>query len=106
MLVLTRKQGEVIQIGDSITITVLRMKGKSVRLGIKAPHDFNVIRGELAFESDEELSAEDAAEVESSASTCKRVKHDTAHYRDHASWSKPQQKPENTPTVKSGTWCI
>ena len=34
MLVLTRKQNEKIRIGDSITITVLRMKGKSIRLGI------------------------------------------------------------------------
>ncbi len=37
MLVLTRKQNEKIQIGDQITITVLRMKGKAVRLGIEAP---------------------------------------------------------------------
>lgn len=59
MLVLTRKQSETIKIGDSITITVLRMKGKSVRLGIQAPQHYNVIRGELAFElSAEELPAE------------------------------------------------
>lgn len=105
MLVLTRKQGEVIQIGDSITITVLRMKGKSVRLGIKAPHDFNVIRGELAFGSDGELASEDAAEVESTA-PAKRVKHDTTHYRDNACWSKSQQKSDVAPNSKTGTWCI
>jgi carbon storage regulator CsrA len=66
MLVLTRKQNETIQIGDSITITVLRMKGKSVRLGIKAPHDTNVIRGELAFElpgEEAQLSQVEEAEV-------------------------------------------
>ena len=55
MLVLTRKQNEKIRIGDSITITVLRMKGKSIRLGIEAPHSMNVIRGELAFETSEEI---------------------------------------------------
>ncbi len=49
MLVLTRKQNEKIRIGDQITITVLRMKGKSVRLGIQAPADINVVRGELTF---------------------------------------------------------
>ena len=49
MLVLTRKQNEKIRIGDNITITVVRMKGKSVRLGIEAPNDINVLRGELAF---------------------------------------------------------
>lgn len=88
MLVLTRKQGEVIQIGDSITITVLRMKGKSVRLGIKAPKDFNVIRGELAFEAAEESVAQ---EGEASARTIekpKRVVKDAGHYRDGSNWSK------------------
>jgi carbon storage regulator len=49
MLVLTRKLQEKIQIGDGITITVLRTKGKSVRLGIEAPMEVLVIRGELAF---------------------------------------------------------
>ena len=59
MLVLTRKQNEKIRIGENITITVLRMKGKAVRLGIEAPHDLNVIRGELAFEvSDGEVLEE------------------------------------------------
>ena len=49
MLVLTRKLQEKIQIGDGITITVLRTKGKSVRLGIEAPMEVPVIRGELVF---------------------------------------------------------
>jgi carbon storage regulator len=48
MLVLTRKQGERIQIGDDITITVVRTKGKSVRLGIVAPSHVSVLRGEIA----------------------------------------------------------
>jgi carbon storage regulator CsrA len=65
MLVLTRKQSESIRIGDSITITVLRMKGKSVRLGIQAPHELTVIRGELAFDQDgEEEAVAEADEVE------------------------------------------
>lgn len=50
MLVLTRKLQEKIRIGDQVTITVLRMKGKAVRLGIEAPLDVNVIRGELCFD--------------------------------------------------------
>src|SRR5689334_12022715 len=49
MLVLTRKYQEKIKIGDNITITVLRMKGKAVRLGIEAPGNVPVIRGELSF---------------------------------------------------------
>jgi carbon storage regulator len=50
MLVLTRKYQEKIQIGDNITITVLKTKGKAVRLGIEAPIHVPVIRGELKFE--------------------------------------------------------
>lgn len=47
MLVLTRKQNEKIQIGDNIYLTVLRIKGNTVRLGIEAPQDVRVIRAEL-----------------------------------------------------------
>jgi carbon storage regulator len=50
MLVLTRKYQEKIRIGDNITITVLRTKGKAVRLGIEAPANVPVVRGELKFE--------------------------------------------------------
>ena len=47
MLVLTRKQNEKIQIGDNVFLTVLRIKGNTVRLGIEAPKDVRVVRGEL-----------------------------------------------------------
>jgi carbon storage regulator CsrA len=60
MLVLTRKYQEKIRIGDNITITILRTKGKAVRLGIEAPADVPVIRGELSFEG----AAGDACESE------------------------------------------
>jgi carbon storage regulator len=48
MLVLTRKQGERIQIGDDVVITIVRTKGKCVRLGIQAPSHVPVLRGEIA----------------------------------------------------------
>ena len=47
MLVLTRKLKESIRIGDAITITVLRVKGNTVRIGIEAPREVPVVRGEL-----------------------------------------------------------
>jgi carbon storage regulator CsrA len=50
MLVLTRKYQEKVRIGDGITITILRAKGKTVRLGIEAPPEVPVIRGELSFD--------------------------------------------------------
>lgn len=49
MLVLTRKKDEQIRIGEDIIITVVRVKGKSVRLGIQAPRKAPVLRGELEF---------------------------------------------------------
>jgi carbon storage regulator len=48
MLVLTRKQGEQIRIGSDVLITIVRTKGKSVRLGIQAPAHVPVLRGEIA----------------------------------------------------------
>lgn len=48
MLVLTRKEQEQIRIGDSITITIVRIKGNTVRVGIEAPRDVHVVRSELA----------------------------------------------------------
>ncbi|MBI5098513.1 MAG: carbon storage regulator CsrA [Nitrospirae bacterium] len=47
MLVLTRKSGESINIGDDITITIVEIKGNSVRLGIKAPASLKIYRKEL-----------------------------------------------------------
>ena len=47
MLVLSRKSGQCIVIGDNIKICVLEMKGKQVRLGIEAPSKYSVHREEL-----------------------------------------------------------
>ena len=46
MLVLTRKVGESLAINDNIRITVLEVKGKTVRLGIEAPDDIKIYRQE------------------------------------------------------------
>jgi len=47
MLVLTRKSGEAISVGEEITVTVLEVRGNQVRLGIKAPHHVIIHRKEL-----------------------------------------------------------
>ncbi len=47
MLVLSRKANETIRIGDNVTITILKSKGNTVRLGIEAPRDVRVMRGEV-----------------------------------------------------------
>jgi carbon storage regulator CsrA len=69
MLVLTRKYQEKIRIGENITITILRMKGKAVRLGIEAPSEVPVVRGELAFEDAASDAYQASTPVESPTAT-------------------------------------
>ncbi|UUO05563.1 carbon storage regulator [Blastopirellula sp. J2-11] len=47
MLVLSRKEGERLKLGDSIVITVVKVAGDKVRLGIEAPPNVLVLRDEL-----------------------------------------------------------
>jgi carbon storage regulator len=47
MLVLTRKNGESIKIGDDIEITIISAKNDNVRIGIKAPGDIDIFRKEV-----------------------------------------------------------
>ena len=47
MLILTRRAGETLIIGDDVTVTVLDIKGRQVRLGINAPKDISVHREEV-----------------------------------------------------------
>lgn len=47
MLVLSRKEGESIQIGNNVFVKVLRVQGDRVRLGIDAPRNVSVMRSEL-----------------------------------------------------------
>jgi carbon storage regulator len=47
MLILTRKAGEAIAIGDEIVVSILEIRGSQVRLGIRAPRTITVHRGEI-----------------------------------------------------------
>jgi carbon storage regulator len=47
MLVLTRKLGETIVIGDDIVIKVVDIHGKQIRIGIEAPTEISIFRGEI-----------------------------------------------------------
>ena len=47
MLILTRRVGESLMVGDEITVTVLGVKGNQVRIGVNAPRDVAVHREEI-----------------------------------------------------------
>lgn len=63
MLILTRRVGETLMIGDDVTVTVLGVKGNQVRIGVRAPKHVSVHREEIY----ERIRAEQAAEPDSSA---------------------------------------
>lgn len=63
MLVLSRKQNQRIRVGDSVVVTVVRVSGDRVRIGIEAPDSMRVLRDELDDDSLGDVVLEGTAEL-------------------------------------------
>ncbi|MCA9003696.1 MAG: carbon storage regulator [Planctomycetaceae bacterium] len=66
MLVLSRKPGERIRIGDDVTLTIVRIGPNSVRLGIDAPRSMSIVREELCIDFSDLPETEQFSEEASS----------------------------------------
>jgi carbon storage regulator len=71
MLILTRRAGEALRIGDEIEVTVMAVNGSQVRIGISAPRDIAVDREEIAERKRRDREAAAAAPVAARAAPSK-----------------------------------
>lgn len=69
MLILTRRVGETVMIGEDVTVTVLRVKGNQVRLGVDAPKSVSVQREEIFHRIKRENAQPENIEAENTEST-------------------------------------
>jgi carbon storage regulator len=85
MLILTRRVGETVMIGNEVTVTVLGVKGNQVRLGINAPKDVAVHREEI-FEriKAERSEGEPASSNGSGGNSANGTINGNGHYNVHS----------------------
>lgn len=82
MLILSRRVGESINIGDDIVVTVVAVNGNQIRLGIGAPRTVRVLRGEIvqAIKDENQAAAQAAEDPRRLADVVKQLR-DKAHER-------------------------
>lgn len=63
MLILTRRVGETLMVGDNVTVTVLGVKGNQVRIGVNAPKEVSVHREEIYMRIQAEKGSNNGADA-------------------------------------------
>lgn len=93
MLVLSRKIGEIIHINDNIAIKVIDIRGRNVRIGIEAPQEINILRGELHGEPPTDFPDSQAAALvaEESPTHTAEHRHDLRQYQQSRLATSPRQ---------------
>ncbi len=103
MLVLTRKYGQQIMIGDDIVITVLEARGDSIRIGVEAPGRISVKRAEVY----EAVSAENLAAAETGADTADSLRKALGRLSGNPSRREAQVDPDpasgDSPVADAGS---
>lgn len=74
MLVLTRKKGQSIIIGDNVEVTIIEVNGDQVRVGIKAPNEVSIYRKEVYLEIEEENKKAAGNSIKNLAGILKDIK--------------------------------
>lgn len=95
MLVLTRKSKQQIRIGDNVVVTILKVKGQAVRVGIDAPQSVRVVRAELPLFDDAALG-ETTTSIEIAPG--KTVSTGTSD----ETYQAPSGQPRSLPTLRRG----
>ena len=91
MLMMSRRQGETIRIGDDIDIVIAGITGSRVKVGIRAPREMPVVMREIKLVKEENLAAAKAPQVAVWSSLMGHFQRTAAGTRDHAGRPAPRR---------------